>query len=190
APPVRAASSPFDESDADTILRSSDFVDFSVHRLILCKASPLFEDMLSLPQSPGNGDIPNGETRNGKPVIQMTEDSRTLDHVLRFCYPIPDPPLPYIEDVKHALRASDKLQLEVVQVGASRRLITMAEDEPERAYAIAWLFELPDVAIVAARHTLRHPLLTGPSIAEFSEIPASALYALLQYQRECIEEAI
>lgn len=185
APQIRRASSPFDESDADTILRSSDFFDFSVHRLILSKASPLFTDMLSLPQS-----STDGENSDGKPIIQMSEDARVLDHVLRFCYPTPDPSLPYIEDVKNALRAADKLQLDVARVGASRRLLTMAEAEPERAYVIAWLFELADVAIAAARHTLRKPPLTNSNIPELYECPVDAFDALLKYQQECVKEAI
>ncbi|KAH9066765.1 hypothetical protein EDB87DRAFT_1588082 [Lactarius vividus] len=41
---------PFDGPDSDTILRSSDQVDFYVYRIILSKSSPFFKSMLSLPQ--------------------------------------------------------------------------------------------------------------------------------------------
>ena len=42
----REAGPPFDDEDADLILRSSDGVDFRVHRLFLIKAFHTFDDML------------------------------------------------------------------------------------------------------------------------------------------------
>lgn len=42
----REAGPPFDDEDADLILRSSDGVDFRVHKLFLIKAFHTFDDML------------------------------------------------------------------------------------------------------------------------------------------------
>ena len=47
----REAGPPFDDEDADLILRSSDGVDFRVHRLFLIKAFHTFDDMLVRGQS-------------------------------------------------------------------------------------------------------------------------------------------
>ncbi|KAF8273062.1 hypothetical protein EI94DRAFT_1564704 [Lactarius quietus] len=41
---------PFDDADADIILRSSDQVDFHVYRVLLSKSSPFFKSIFSLPQ--------------------------------------------------------------------------------------------------------------------------------------------
>ncbi|OJT03115.1 hypothetical protein TRAPUB_6303 [Trametes pubescens] len=48
----RKASAPFDRDDADLILRSSDNIDFHVHRIILTLASPVFAGMFTTPQPP------------------------------------------------------------------------------------------------------------------------------------------
>jgi hypothetical protein len=42
----RDADAPFADDDADLILRSSDRVDFKVHKIILIKTFQLFDDML------------------------------------------------------------------------------------------------------------------------------------------------
>ncbi|KAF9240602.1 hypothetical protein BU15DRAFT_73833 [Melanogaster broomeanus] len=44
------APEPFDNIDADVILRSSDNVDFRVFKIILSLTSPVFKDMFTLPQ--------------------------------------------------------------------------------------------------------------------------------------------
>ena len=45
SPQARKAASPFDKPSADVILRTSDFVDFYVHKVVLSLASAFFEDM-------------------------------------------------------------------------------------------------------------------------------------------------
>ena len=46
------ASYPFDKTNADIILRTSDLVDFHVFSQILIAASPFFEGMFDVPQPP------------------------------------------------------------------------------------------------------------------------------------------
>ncbi|KAI0255963.1 hypothetical protein BJV78DRAFT_1113987, partial [Lactifluus subvellereus] len=53
---------PFDDADADIILRSSDQVNFHVYKVILSVASPFFKDMFSLPQPVGADDRQNSRT--------------------------------------------------------------------------------------------------------------------------------
>ena len=79
------AAAPFDHAKADIILRSSDNIDFRVFKLFLSLASPFFETLFDIPQpDEENGDQ---EIKDGLVVVPVTEDSKTLDALLRFCYP-------------------------------------------------------------------------------------------------------
>ncbi|KAH9022443.1 hypothetical protein EDB84DRAFT_495727 [Lactarius hengduanensis] len=53
---------PFAPTDANIIIRSSDKVNFRVHKSLLAMSSPFFRDLLSLPQPP------DGELVDGLPV--------------------------------------------------------------------------------------------------------------------------
>ena len=82
---INSASSPFEPSvvpNANLILRSSDLVDFRVHKPVLAMASPFFEDLLSLPQ-PSDSEIVNG-----LPMVQLSEGSELLNSLISVLYPI------------------------------------------------------------------------------------------------------
>ncbi|KAF4579764.1 hypothetical protein EYR36_001583 [Pleurotus pulmonarius] len=85
--PNTVAGAPFDDKDADLILRSCDGTDFHVFKGILILYSPIFRDILSLPSPPH---INHHE--GGKPVIDMQESSATLGTLLKFCYPTTENP--------------------------------------------------------------------------------------------------
>jgi hypothetical protein len=74
---------PLDVPNADLIIRSSDLVDFRVHKMILAMASPFFKDLLSLPQPSGS------ESVDGLPVVQFTECSELLNTLVSMLYPVP-----------------------------------------------------------------------------------------------------
>ena len=78
----------FDVSDTNLILRSSDLVNFRVHKPVLAMASPYFKDLLSRPQS-------SGETVDGFPVIQFSEDSELLNCLVSMLYHLPVMPSSY-----------------------------------------------------------------------------------------------
>jgi hypothetical protein len=88
---------PFDDTDADTILRSIDNLDFRVYRVILSKASPVFRDMFTFPHppSPGPGDKPDDSSdedvdyKDGLPLVRLPETSATLSMLLYAIYPVP-----------------------------------------------------------------------------------------------------
>ncbi len=73
---------PFDIPDANLIVRSSDGVDFRVHKPVLAVSSPFFKDLLSLPQPS------DGESVDGLPMVQFPEDSELLDSLLSMTYPL------------------------------------------------------------------------------------------------------
>jgi hypothetical protein len=82
---IHPATSPlelFDVPDADLIIRSSDFVDFRVHKPVLAMASPFFKDLLSLPQ-PSDSEIVDG-----LPVVQLPEGSELLNSLISIIYPV------------------------------------------------------------------------------------------------------
>ena len=74
---------PFDVPDANFIIRSSDNVNFRVHKSLLALASPIFKDLLSLPQ-PSDREIVDG-----LPVVQLSESSELLNSLVSMLYPVP-----------------------------------------------------------------------------------------------------
>jgi hypothetical protein len=73
----------FDLPDANLIIRSSDLVDFRVHMSVLALTSPIFKDLLSLPQPS------DSESVDGLPVVQLSEDSELLNSLVSMLYPVP-----------------------------------------------------------------------------------------------------
>ena len=72
---------PFEIPDANLVIRSSDFVDFRVHKSVLVMTSPFFKDLLSLPQPS------DSETVDGLPVVQLSEISELLNILVSILYP-------------------------------------------------------------------------------------------------------
>jgi hypothetical protein len=72
---------PFEIPDANLVIRSSDFVDFRVHKSVLVMTSPFFKDLLSLPQPS------DSETVDGLPVVQLSESSELLNILVSILYP-------------------------------------------------------------------------------------------------------
>ena len=80
--PATSPLEPSDTSDANLVIRSSDLVNFKVHKHVLAVASPFFKHLLSLPQPP------DGESVDGLPVIQLPEDSWLLSTLVSMLYPL------------------------------------------------------------------------------------------------------
>ena len=81
---------PFEVPDANLIIRSSDNINFRVHKSLLAMASPFFNDLLSLPQ-PSESEIVDGLS-----VVRLPESSELLNSLLSILYPVPTTmPNPY-----------------------------------------------------------------------------------------------
>jgi hypothetical protein len=187
SPMETCASAPFDHAKADVILRSADGVEFRVFTLFLSLASPFFETLFGLPQaSDGTSDQ---EMKDGLAVIAVSEDSKTLDSFLRFCYPstlAEDPSLDNLTEVLSVLAAARKYSLDLIERKVCQALTNpkVLETEPIRCFAIARNARLKHETITAARHNLRQPLI--PLLfAEIDLITASDLLALLTYHKKC-----
>ncbi|KAI0675760.1 hypothetical protein C8Q78DRAFT_347773 [Trametes maxima] len=177
---TRKATDPFDRDDADLIIRASDSVDFHVHRLILSLASPVFAGMLTFPQPPG--------TDPDRPVVDVLEDSETLDNFLRVLYPIPDPAMRSLPVIRKVLAAGVKYDAAAVVMGAKRALVLphVVKNDPLGVFAIACLFEAEAEAKVAAEEAVmsgRVSELARGSSNVLDEISAGAYYRLLKLDR-------
>ena len=73
----------FDVPDANLIVRSSDFVDFRVHKPVLAMASSVFKDLFTLPQPS------DSESDDDFPVDKLPEDSELLHSLFSIIYPVP-----------------------------------------------------------------------------------------------------
>ena len=144
---IRDFGEPFNAGDADIILRSVDGVDFRAHRTVLAQASPLFASMFSLP--PPSSDSPSNtskdEERDGKPIISMSEDEDTLQHLLILCYPAFLPSLDDMGQLSMTLRVAQKYELPGASSIVKYRLLSLASKAPERAYALGWIIQSKEV---------------------------------------------
>ncbi|KAG2137596.1 uncharacterized protein EDB93DRAFT_759598 [Suillus bovinus] len=188
SPMETCASAPFDHAKADVILRSADGVEFRVFMLFLSLASPFFETLFDLPQA--SDEASDQEMKDGLAVITVSEDSKTLDSFLRFCYPstmAEDPCLEDLTEVLPVLAAARKYSLDLIERKVCQALANpkVLETEPLRCFAIARNARLKHETITAARHNLRKPLIPA-LFPEINLISASDFLALLTYHKKCI----
>ncbi|KAH9924414.1 uncharacterized protein B0H18DRAFT_1012086 [Fomitopsis serialis] len=187
---IRDAPPPFNKRAADVILRSSDHVDFRVRQSILAESSPFFEAMFSLPQLPESRkrkERDETEYRDGIPIVDMSEGSRVLDALLRFCYPVEDPALPYLKVTCEVLEAARKFDMTYVVAQVKKQFLSRAAQQPLQAYIVAvtrgWVDEMRE----AAKCTLRREMRWDAYIPEMEQISAGAWYRLRAYHSACSE---
>ena len=153
-----------DLDDANIIVRSSDQVNFRVHKSVLAVSSPFFKDLLSLPQPP------DAEIVDGLPVVPLPEDAGLLNSLISLLYPI-TPMIPdSYQKVFALLAVCQKYELESVQSNIRSAIYhgkfpAPVKAEGFRAYAIASGLGLVPEAEDAARLTLGQPM-TFESLGE------------------------
>ena len=181
--------SPFDDPDADIILRSSDQVDFMVYKVILSKASPVFKTMFSLPQ-------PSTDTQpdSCRPFVELAENSKVLAALLSVIYPYTsesDEELS-LNDLISALDMARKYDMAT----ASRRLLVDFEgskainDSPLEAFCAAYSRELGDAAQLAARASLKHQLNLDAIGNMLEHTNGPAFHNLWKFHRACSAAAV
>jgi len=189
----RDAPAPFNKPSANIILRSVDGVDFRVREGILAEASSIFEDMLSLPPLPGGHrkrkDRDDQEYRGDIPVIPVTESSRTLENILRFCYPVENPKMMSAVAICEALEASKKYMMEQAEKDIKKQFANHADQEPLRLYAIAASHDWKDQMKIAAQGTLSDPFPVGTWVKQMEMIDARAYMRLQVYHKACSDAA-
>lgn len=184
------AKAPFNNTKADIILCSSDNVYFRVFRCMLALTSPFFEAMFDLPQPKRNH--PDDETFDGLDVIRVLETSRTLDMLLRFCYPaaVKDPGLEDMNDVEEVLEAAMKYGMEDVEERVRKAMVapSLLESNPVHVLAIACRFGLVPEAKAAARYSLRHTASTQDALTT-ARLPDNVIQGLVMYRSRCSQAA-
>jgi len=174
---------PFDDADADTILRSSDRVDFYVYRVILSKSSSFFKSMFSLPQP----DASISEKQH--PVIKLTETSRIVAALLTFIYPVESVATEpeSLDDMIDDFVAARKYDMAFV----SQRLIQkfaeskVVQDSPVEAFCVMYSHELGEAARLAAKASLKHRMNLDIIGDKLPYINGAALHQLWKFHRAC-----
>ncbi|KAK7018119.1 BTB domain-containing protein [Favolaschia claudopus] len=177
--PTFIPGAPFDDTDADLLLTSCDGADFRVQSHVLALLSPVFKGMFSFPQPPGETEIPR---------VQMSETAIVLDRVLRFCYPGGDcdPVDLSLQQLKEILDIGrHKYDIQSIVPRAKMVLKSKLNTDPVAAFAIACSQEWNDLAVNAARSSLRFPIRSFDFVPELRNIPAHQYQAILRYHAEC-----
>ncbi|EPS96332.1 hypothetical protein FOMPIDRAFT_1130611 [Fomitopsis schrenkii] len=181
--PPQQASAPFDNPHADLIIRTSDLVEFHVFTVILREASPIFADMVSLPQ-------PDAESRTASAgTVEVAEDSVVWDLLLRICYTcefsIPG------EHMWPLLEVAKKYDMIGVRDIARRRLLDAALilQDNLRSYLLACHYGFSEIAHIAARNSLSHPASDDQFIPELRCVTSATYFRWVQYRRECVKAA-
>jgi hypothetical protein len=144
---------------ADLISRSKDEkpVLFRVYKSILALASPVFADMFSLP-SQG----PPGETQ----VVDLLENSDTLDLSLRHIYPMRSPAVSELRQVHLLAEFARKYQVDVLGQDIERYLTDVIGRDPVGVLAVATTYKYRAVREQAIRSSLSF---------DFSDLKSSCL---------------
>lgn len=196
-PQIRDSGPPFDDADADIILRSVDNVDFRVIRAILSRASQGFRDMFAAQPSPSSynnsEDSDPNDFKDGIPVIRLEEDAATLYALLRLIYPLDNPSFKnHIGLLQSVMRAVDKYVVDSMPRTIETILKSFVEKYPHLVYAMACRYDRPRIADQAAVETLRQPIMLsdGPlSDMDLLQISSVQFRKLLQYHHRCTEAA-
>jgi hypothetical protein len=190
--PVQDAPTPFsgapDPEDtnppSDFILRSSDNVDFHVHKQILAFVSVFFANMFKFPI--GNN-APTETERDGKTVLPIPETKDVLYRLLCIAYPARSrqhyslSPAD-LDSISAVHEAAHKYQFVQAQAVITEMLMdpVLLDGQPHRLFAIAVLRNIPELARQAALSTLEQPMcpeaLAFPEMAQITWETAQKLY--------------
>ncbi|CDO76970.1 hypothetical protein BN946_scf184281.g17 [Trametes cinnabarina] len=137
---------PFDDTDADVMLRSSDGIDFWVYKVVLAKASSVFRDMFTFP-----------DTATKRQVVELTEKANTLEHLLCLCYLVQRLRFASLKAIALVLEAAKKYAMVSVTITLGDALLRFKSTEPLRVYALAYTHALTDVARASAARSREDP---------------------------------
>ena len=195
--------------DADVILQAGDGMHFYVHRSTLRIASRFFSEMFSLPQPPpSSSKLDVGSSRPELPIIPVTEDSSTLETLLRLCYPVADPDEHNTGTLAAVLGAALKYEMRVITASLIKALSAHVWGSPLYVFAVAYkcgdLFQVAGEALrewitlappepsgrrrfkanwsfsAAVTHNLKRCHTLDEYSSELDDIPCAVYYRLLE----------
>lgn len=182
--PSTTAGEPFNDINADVILRSSDNVDFRVFKCILSLASPVFKDMFTL------GSTLQQQEPHSLSIVSMSETGKTLEALLGLLYPGAIVKLAFFEQAKSLIAAVVKYDMSERVTSRLKELIIekfMCPGHAVSLYSIACQHGWQDLAEKAARATLEIKDLGRAShhYPELDDLSAAAYQRLLEYHYTC-----
>jgi hypothetical protein len=184
------ADPPFDDQNADVIVRSSDNVDFYVFKSLLAYSSSVFKDMFCVAQGCPNKE----EMKDNLQVISTNESAETWRILLRFSYPswaVGPPALNSLDEFSMALESSRKYGMTGTEKMIVADLVAprFVEIDPMRVFALAYRFGLEAEARVAAKRSLHLSMIGRPYFVEMESMTAGTLHQLQQYHFQCAKVA-
>ncbi|KAJ7076737.1 hypothetical protein B0H15DRAFT_805465 [Mycena belliarum] len=183
APTILTPGPPFCDPAADLILRSSDDIEFHVHRVVLSLLSPVFQDMFTFPQPASEPEIPE---------VGMSESGDALDRALRFCYPGAEPSVETLAQLCEILDILlHKYDMQSIVPVAKLYLTQHLDTNPLGSFAVAARYNWDELASVAAKKCLGLPLRAPnfPTVDELRYVSGKTYDSLLQYHNRCAETA-
>ena len=170
----------FDTSDADLILKSSDDVEFRVHKLIIFLASA--NHLCNAPVESDNDALP---------MICMSENSITLGTLISMCYPVAEVDFEDLSFVYEVLKAAIKFEMKKIIQTLRIKLAYHIERDPLGVYLTSIALGLKEEAIKASKVFSRSSDDSANAYApEMEVVPAIAYHRLLKYRYQCRAAAI
>ncbi|KIP07425.1 hypothetical protein PHLGIDRAFT_127633 [Phlebiopsis gigantea 11061_1 CR5-6] len=179
------AAEPFNTAHADIVLRSSDLVEFRVNSSILTLTSSPWEAKIQSMQ----GSTQCQRDQKGRLIMNVSEDSNTLDLLLRIVYPTHTPPIETVWDAFSVLEAARKYEMIHATKTAKKAIAGFAESMPLRVYAVAAKREWDQEMRAAALASLHHAI-PEVYVQELEDLRAGVYYRLLAYHRVCGKAAV
>ncbi|KAH9024488.1 hypothetical protein EDB83DRAFT_2527198 [Lactarius deliciosus] len=178
-----------DLSGADVVVRSSDRVNFPVHKAILASSSSVFGDMFSFPQPPNSGTV------DGFPVVDLPEDAELIRSLITILYPIPSEIPASYDRILALLAAAQKYYMGAVQSSirgevARRQSPALDGAQAFRAYAIASSCRLIPEMKVAAFLTLDYPMTFEHLGDDLQLFTGRALHELSNFRKSCRDQLV
>jgi hypothetical protein len=165
----------FDTGDADLILKSSDDVEFRVHKLIIFLASA--NHLCNMPVESDADTLP---------VIRLSENSVTLGTLVSMCYPVADIDFEDLSVAYEVLKAAMKFEMKKIFQTLRVKLAHYIESDPLRIYFTSIAFGLKEEAIKASKvFALSSDDSANAYVREMEVVPAIAYHRLLKYRYQC-----
>ncbi|KAL1944902.1 hypothetical protein VTO73DRAFT_2522 [Trametes versicolor] len=138
----------------------------------------VFDSMFLLPQPQADAESLHA------PIVDLAEDSGTIETLLRICYPIKNPPLDQpLDAIETMLRAAMKYEMELPVAVLTDHLLSLAERTPLPVWAVACRLHLEDVAKHVAQQLRNVPSLDLNSLGGMDSICAGDYFRLREFHR-------
>jgi hypothetical protein len=164
----------FDTGDADLILKSSDDVEFRVHKVIIFLASANH-----LCNEPVESDA------DTLPVIRLSENGVTLGVLVSMCYPVAVVDFENLS-IYEVLKAAKKYEMKKIIQILKVKLDHCIEKDPLRMFFTSIALGFNEEVIKASRVFARSSDdFSNTYVREMEFVPAMAYHRLLNYRHQC-----